>query len=168
MTIRSIGALFGMLAVAALFQPAEPAHATSWTINCKPNQTKVVTSSLFSSTTSTTFVDIPEATVQFVVGGTTPSCVIVRFSGESSSNENASTIRPLLDVNTKALPAEIAFGGLDCSNGACTTRAHAFEFVFPRVTPGTHLLRMQYEAAFPPPKQPVYIGRHNTVVQYFR
>jgi hypothetical protein len=169
MTIRSIGAYFAILAVAAFFQAA-PAEATSWTINCRPNQTKVVTSTLipFSSTTSTTFVDIPEATVQFVVGGTTPSCVIVRFSGESSSNENASTIRPLLDVNTKALPAEVAFGGLDCSNGACTTRAHAFEFVFPRVAPGTHLLRMQYEAAFPPPKQPVYIGRHNTVVQYFR
>ena len=170
MPIRPAGLLFGMLSVAALLGPGRPAAAASRTISCSPTQLRIVTSTIipFSSTTSTTFIDIPEATLQFVQGGTAPSCVIVRFSGESSSNENALTVRPMLDVNTKALPTEVAFGGLDCSPGGCTTRAQAFEFVFPRVAPGTHLLRMQYSAAFPPPKQPAYLGRHNTVVQYLK
>lgn len=166
MTFRSLGLLFGF-AIVTLTQPIGISSAASKTINCSPAHLKIVTSSGFSTTASTTFVDIPEATVSFVQGGSAPSCVIVRFSGESGSKDNGLTIRPLLDVRTKALPTEAAFAGMECiPTVGCTTRSYAFEFVFPSVAPGTHLLRMQYEAAFSTSE--VFMGRHNTVVQYSR
>jgi hypothetical protein len=167
MTVRQIGPLLccGLLAV-ALMSASTPATAKPKTVNCSPTTLKILSSTLFTNTLSTNYVDISEATLSFRQGGASASCVILRFSAEVSAKDNAVTVRPLMDVDKKAFPPEVAFGGMECiPTVGCTTRSHAFEFVFPKVTPGTHLVRMQFKAAFVT-EFPAFIGNHNLVVQY--
>lgn len=170
MGIRAVGLLIAIVAVATLMQPVAPASATSKTITCSPANLKIVTSKIipYSNTLSETYVDVPEATVSFVQGGSAPSCVIVRFSAQTFAKGNGMTVRPLMDVNTRALPAGVQYAAMDCSAEGCGDHSYSFEFVFPSVAPGTHLLRMQYHAAFSSGTNvgPVYIGPHNMVVQY--
>jgi hypothetical protein len=154
-----------------LLLSASTASAATKTVSCSPTKLKILSSTptLDFSTNSTIFVDVPESTLSFVQGGSVASCVIVRFSAEVSSKDNGLSVRPLLDVSTVALPSSVGFGGMECiPTVGCTTRAHSFEFVFPHVAPGTHLLRMQYNAAFgiADPLYWVHIGKHNTVVLY--
>jgi hypothetical protein len=169
MTINSLGrVLCGGFLFAGLVSASAPAAAKSKTVNCSPTTLTILTSTIipYSNTKSTTYVDIPEATVSFKQGGTVASCVIVRFSAAASSNADGVTIRPLLDVSTTALPVEIPLAGMECiPTVGCTTRSHSFEFVFPHVAPGKHLLRMQFEAAFGNGSG-VFVGPHNTVVQH--
>jgi hypothetical protein len=150
------------------------ATAESKLVKCSPSKLTIITSTPeppYPSTLSTTYVDIPEATLNFVQGGDVASCVIVRFSAEAFAKDNGVSVRPLLNVATTALPDEVAFAGMECiPTVGCTTRAHAFEFVFPRVKPGKHLLRMQFKVAFnkTDPLFAGFIGKHNTVVLHER
>jgi hypothetical protein len=170
MKTRLIGPLLyvSWLLLAALAPSS--ATADSKIVNCSPTKLKILTSSpegLYPSTLSTTFVDIPETTFSFIQGGSVASCVIVRFSAEAFAKDNGVLVRPLLNVATTALPSHVTFAGMECiPTVGCPTRSHSFEFVFPRVNPGKHLLRMQFKAAFAKvdPLYAAYIGKHNTVV----
>jgi hypothetical protein len=103
-------------------------------------------------------VNIPEATISFVQGGTSASCVIVRFSAGICAPGGGVYVRAFLDQTTAALPIDINYA----SNDACF-QAHAFEFIFPSVAPGVHTVRMQYRSLS---GTIVYVARHNTVVQF--
>lgn len=168
MTIRFIApSLCGGLLLFALLMPsAALAASTPKTVDCSPTKMKILTSQAISTTTSKTYADVTEATLNFTQGGATATCVIVRFSAQAFSKEDGVTVRPLLDVSTKALPPEVALAGMECiPTVGCTSRSYSFEFVFPRVAPGNHLLRMQFKAGLGSAFG-VYIETHNTVVVY--
>lgn len=165
MTNRFLGPLLcGSL---LLFAVLTPAAAPAAPVNgvCSPTKMKYSASAKNSSqTTSTTFVNIPEAGFNFVQGGSSASCVLVRFSAETAIGTNQILIvRAFLDNTTAALPAEAVYSsGRGDDNGA-----RVFEFVFPSVAPGSHLVRMQFRSFFGSACPAcVQIDRHNTVVQY--
>jgi hypothetical protein len=142
---------------------ARPAVTTG---ACKPVKTSYAASDLQgSSTTSTSFVAIPEATVAFNVAGTSPSCVIVIFSAETyAAGGDLVYVRPLLDGGTVAVPSQTQFSGDDDENGdGRWARSHDMNFVFPSVAPGSHSLVMQF-ASFA--GGTVYVHQHTTLVEH--
>ena len=121
-----------------------PAAAPADTGACSPAKVKY-NASLFanSPTTSTSFVNIPDASISFTQGGTKASCVVVRFSAESHvQGADSVVVRAYLDKTTSAIPAEIIYSSGDGFN----TNAHAFEYIFPDVAPGHHVVNMQYKS----------------------
>jgi hypothetical protein len=158
MTNRCILLLSALLLMFAAVPPvaAQPAPVT---FECTLTQIKGIASSLEGSTASTAFVAIPETTVSFVQGGTAPGCIVVRFSGEALVCCSGMLIRAVLDNKFLAHPRKVNFlteaiGGIS---------GHTFEFLFPRVTPGTHTIQMQYRSEF---GDDVFLSRYNTVVNY--
>src|SRR4051794_30911521 len=98
MRIHSFALILAVFCGATFAQAITPASGASRTVNCGPAKLKILTSnSIASNTTSTAYIDIPEATLNFIQGGPEPSCVIVRFSAETFAKGNGITIRPLLD-----------------------------------------------------------------------
>jgi hypothetical protein len=141
--------VFGLLAASA---------ATSGA--CKPTSIKYLASELGHQSSSTTFVSVPEAVVGFVQGGNVASCVIVRFSASTYAEGPARVIiRARLDNVTDAVPAEITFSGDD----GTSANAHAYDFIFPNVTPGRHSVRIQYRSGN---GNEVAVNEHTTVVQF--
>jgi hypothetical protein len=140
-----------------------PATASAETIQCSPTKVIIKTSALDNSTTtSQTFVNIPETAIIFTQGGTSPSCVIVRFSAETfAAGNNAVNIRAYLGANVTVLPDEARYSGGDSVVGT-----HLFEFVFPSVAPGRHILQMQFRSSPGATDPSVFVHVHNTVVQY--
>jgi hypothetical protein len=121
------------------------------------------------STNSKTFVAIPNATVHFVQSGTTPGCAIVRFSAETLAPEaRFMIVRPVLQgsglVPVLPLPPEIWLSD-DYIPGAdlLAYGARSFEFVFPNVQPGPHVIVMQMRSH---EGRPVVIRRSTTTVQH--
>src|SRR4051812_19650762 len=133
MTIRFIGALLcgGLL---LLVRSAALAAATPTAGACKPTSVRYLAAADFivSSTTSGTFVDVPQARVTFIQGGASASCVIVRFSaGTYATGVNEGIIlRAYLDNTTAALPSALQFSGDDTTK----IRVHSFDFIFPSIT----------------------------------
>lgn len=115
-------------------------------------------------TTSTSFVDISGAGVSISVGGTTPSCVIVTYSGRVTALDGAGNegmyVRPLMDSITDALPTNIVFTANDNSG---LYDAHSFTWVFPSVSPGNHQVKMQFRSET---GSSVSIFGHTVLVQY--
>jgi hypothetical protein len=113
-----------------------------------------------AATSLTSFVNIPEATVDFTQVGAAGSCVIARFSAETVSGADAGDIlfvRAVLD-NSVGQPLFVRYSAVEN-----VYRAHTFEFVFPTVMPGAHTVRMQYRGNS---GNPVSIGMHTLVVHY--
>src|SRR5689334_18936441 len=72
---------------------------------CSPTRAKFVNDPDIRPTTSTTFVALPGAAINFVQGGASASCVIVQFSAAVITSTNAQlTIQATLDGTTNALP----------------------------------------------------------------
>ena len=159
MTIRSIRPLLCggllMLAVATpAIAPAEPVTGT-----CNPTTLKFSASALTdTSTMSGSFVNIPEASISFIHGGTKPSCIIVHFSAEATAH-NMVIVRARLDNALTALPEEAIFAGADSS---VLVRARSYDFIFPSVAPGHHALRMQFRTG---DGEIADMTRYNTIVQ---
>ena len=106
---------------------------------CSPTKMSIRVGTGTVSTSSTTFTVIPLTAIAFTQGGTGPSCVVVRFSGASSVvGGGVSRLQAVLD-GTVAEPNSVSFSGENVGSVA-----HAFEFVFPSVPPGSHTLRMLY------------------------
>jgi hypothetical protein len=160
MTNRLIGPLLcGSLLLLAVLTPAA-APAAPVNFACSPTKVKGSASALDGSLrTSTVFSNIPEAAVAFTqeaAGG----CVIVRFSAWTFVPGNDGVrVRAFLDNATAALPFEVQYSGADGDAG----RTHSFEFVFPHVAAGNHVVRMQFRSAL---GTSVYVNRHTTVVQF--
>jgi hypothetical protein len=120
-----------------------------------------------SGTTSTSFVDVPEASLTFFQGGTLSNCVIVNFSAMSFAS-TASTalvlVRAVLDGVVVAIPPETQFSGDDDEDADFRwSRSHDYNFVFPRVAPGSHTVTMQFRSS---DGGQVFINRHTMVVYH--
>lgn len=154
MAIRFASAsLCGLLAVLTPFA----ASAATTGACSSPPKTKYIVSTLVDQTDSSTYVNIPEAQLGFVQGGATASCVIVRFSAEVFA-AGFLRLRAFLDGTTAAFPIEVEFAVGDQVGPS----ARSFEFVFPKVAPGNHVLRMQYRSS----GGIVTMWDHSTVLQY--
>src|SRR6185503_18681511 len=78
--------------------------------SCTPTKTQFVASTLADSTTiSSSFVNVPQATVTFTQGGNSPSCVLVRFTATTYTQDaiDALAIRALMDGTTAGMPSEL-------------------------------------------------------------
>jgi hypothetical protein len=103
---------------------------------------------MFSTTSSTTYVNIPDTQITFVQSK--PGCVIVHYSAfvyAASAGAALMYVRPLLDNAVTAVPAETQFAGDDDEdNDGRWARSHAMNFVFPNVPAGAHRLTMQWRS----------------------
>jgi hypothetical protein len=158
MTIRWFGLLLcGLLIFGATLSVADAAGTI---IGCTPNRTKINVASIEADATgSATFVNIAEGAVSFTVGGTKASCVLVRFSAETISDNTGVVIRPFLDNITAPLRGEVRYSGHDGDSYG----AHAYDFVFPSVPPGNHVVRMQFRGET---GVGVTVIHYTTIVQY--
>lgn len=133
---------------------------------CLPAKVKYSASPMDSGdkvTTSKTFVNVPEASVNIVQGGSHASCIIVEFSAlVFAPGSNRMSIRALLNNTTTAQPGEMVIATND---NAATQQGHAraVNFIFPLIEPGSHVLRMQYRSIN---GGGVRMGRHSTIVHY--
>jgi hypothetical protein len=119
---------------------------------------KVSTGTVSSS--ATTFTAIPGAVINFVQGGTGPSCVTVRFSAASSVvGGGVSRVQALLDNVTVAAPGQVQFSGENVGSVS-----HAFEFLFPSVAPGSHNVRIMFRVAVG--SHTVFVDERTLVVQH--
>jgi|EndMetStandDraft_4_1072995.scaffolds.fasta_scaffold385523_2 hypothetical protein len=160
MSIRSLGSLLcSGIALLLVMLPSVVAAAPA-TGTCRPVQVKFIASSLDHSTTSFSFVGIPETLIAFTQGGAAASCVLVRFSA-STYGANAIdvvNVRALVD-NVVSHPAVISVRGESDTVGF----PRSFEFIFPSVAPGNHTVRMQFSSD---KGNLVHVKNHNMVVQY--
>jgi hypothetical protein len=158
----SLAAAGGAALLIAAITP-EPAPAAATTVACNPVKLRMIASdSPNVSTDLTTFKTLSEATVSFTQGGTAASCVVVRFSAESfvTSFNGIVFVRAFLDNTTAAVPGEVQFSGDDGNR----YRAHSYDFIFPSVAPGAHVLRMQFRSGTG--GDTVFIKRRTTIVQH--
>ena len=151
---------------AGVVAPARPAAPVTGT--CKTTKTDFAATDLtFSSTTSTAFVNIPEASVSFQQGGASPSCAIVMYSAEVFAAADSTAlmyVRALLDGVTAATPAQTQFSGDDDEDGdGRWARSHAMNFVFPSVSPGGHTITMQFRSS---DGGAVFTHQHTTLVEH--
>ena len=134
--------------------------------SCSPTKVRYIASDGFGQVTSTTFVNVPESTVNIIQGGANPSCVIVSVSatpiGVTASPPTPApfTLRVMMDGTTPALPNEV-----DISDGADTgNQIRSFDFIFPSVAPGIHSIRLQVKVS--PASSFNDFNRHTVIVQY--
>src|SRR5437763_5937145 len=77
---------------------------------CSPNKLKFIVSEATFSSSSTTFVDVPETSITFTQGGTKPACTVVSFSSEAGADAGvAIIIEAVLDDVTICLPGDNEF-----------------------------------------------------------
>lgn len=139
------------------YKAAPPAAVTVGT--CSPNKLKFKVSELFAQTTSSSFVDVPETTLNFTQGGTTPSCVIVAFSAEASASPAIMVLEVVLDGGTLCFPSGNFF-----VSQAVTLSIHAMNYVCPNVAPGFHSIKMTF--ASDPEGSVVTLDFRTTIVQF--
>jgi hypothetical protein len=125
--------------------------------SCSPTKVDYSASVVNGQRTSDVFGNIPEAAINFVQGGNSPSCVIVKFSAVTFGDQLL--IRALLDGVAVPVPDEVLY-----SSGDSQGDAHSFYFVFPSVAPGNHTIRMQYRLANTPGA--AIVQRHTTLVEH--
>jgi hypothetical protein len=162
MTIRASSLLVSSSAALLLAMSYSSIAPAATSGLCKPVQVRFIASSLADSpTSSTSFINIPETTISFTQGGAAASCVLVRFSASTfgANGIDVIDVRAFLDNATAALPASIGVRG----ESDVTGYPRSFEFVFPSVAPGSHVLRMQFKSE---KGNPVHVKAHNTVIQF--
>jgi hypothetical protein len=161
MTNRVFGALLcGGLMIFSASVPARAQSAPPVTFACQPTKVKGVASSSGINSNGTTYRNIPETVVHFTQGGRGASCILVRFSAQVIVPANDGVqVRAVLDNKPSALPSEAVY--LATPSGVFS--GHTFEFVFPNVAPGHHVVRMQFQGMS---GGTVSMGGYNTVVQH--
>lgn len=117
-------------------------------------------------TSSSSFVNVPNAGVSFSQGGTGSGCVIVTFTAEAfAPGGRLLQVRARLDDSVTAAPETVFLSGDDDEDGdGRWARSRAFTFIFPSVAPGSHFVRMQFRS--PDIFGRVYIHKHTVVVQH--
>jgi hypothetical protein len=94
------------------------------------------------STSSTTFVNIPQAALNVTVGGANPTCVIVVFTAQTQTTANENMlVRARIPGIGNGVPADFSMGP-----GTGTTEARPAQFVFEDVPPGDYSVRMQFRS----------------------
>ncbi len=100
------------------------------------------------TTSSTSFVDVPNTTIAVDIGGSANTCVKIEFSAytfAATAGTALLNVRVLADAAVCA-PGEIQFSGDDSEDGDSRwARTHAFNFLC-AVTPGVHTFRAQYRS----------------------
>ena len=130
--------------------------------NCQPTMAKYMASDeLRFRTTSTSYVDVPQAKVGFRIGGASPGCVLVRFSAVPEANSFSNTaIRAFLDGSEAGLPFELQItAGTDAA-----PQARRYTFIFADVAPGAHTVSIQYRRLGT--GGTADINAHNTIVWF--
>jgi hypothetical protein len=111
------------------------------------------------STSSTAFVNIPNAALNVTVGGANPTCVVVVFTAQTQTTANENMlVRARIPGIGNGIPAEFSMGP-----GTGTTEARPAQFVFDNVPPGAYTVRMQYRSV---PGTTVTVTRPTVVVHH--
>jgi hypothetical protein len=109
--------------------------------NCETTATKSKWTATFSSTMSTSFVNMPEMATNITQGAT--DCVIVAFFAEVATAANEA-------MHVRATIDGLSCGPLDptfVENGSeALTSSHAMAFLCNGVAPGPHTIRTQYRS----------------------
>ena len=117
---------------------AIPAPAAVYSGACTLSKVKFKTSDSLRSTTSTSWVNVPDMSISFTVNTTT--CLKIEFSAQVKTAANESLqVRALLDGVTDLYPAITTFAQNQTSWGS-----HAFNFGFTTVVAGSHTLKIQW------------------------
>jgi hypothetical protein len=106
-------------------------------------KTDVVVNSLSQNTSSVTLVDVQGSDASFIVAGPTRSCVLVSFAAQAFAPGPFSfmRVRATLD-GAPSIEGEIQL----VAESENFSSAHAYNFLFPSVAPGSHVVRMQYRS----------------------
>ncbi len=100
------------------------------------------------TTSSTTYVDIPNTTIAVSIGGTVNTCVKVEFSAWTFAATGGSAllfVRVTQD-GVACAPGETQFSGDDDEDGdGRWARSHAFNYLC-AVTPGAHTYKAQFRS----------------------
>jgi hypothetical protein len=106
-------------------------------------KTEVIVNSLSQDTDSVNFVDVEGSETAFDVGGSAKSCVIVSFGGQAFAPgiANFMRIRATLD-GVASIEGDIQL----VAESESFSDAHAYNFLFPSVSPGRHVFGMKYRS----------------------
>jgi hypothetical protein len=105
-------------------------------------QVNTVHSTNTQTGTSNNFAPVAGSLVNFTVGGTVKTCVIVSFSAQAYAPLGRLIwVRAMLD-SAPSVDEQIAFAAED-GNFA---QAHSYNFLFPSVAPGAHQVFLQYRS----------------------
>ena len=127
--------------VAAVIAAAPPATAAE-RVTCSPTKVTAIISETDRSTTSMTLVPLTETTVNFVQGGSRPSCVMVRLEGYVAAGTNtAISISATIDGNPID-PGEVQLA----YNDSGVYQPRAWTFVIPSVAPGAHRVGFKFRS----------------------
>ena len=134
----------GAICAAALLAPAVSTTVASAQGfvqgTCVTNRTTFLSRPDCTQVSSSSFVDIPETSVNVKVGGANPTCVIVAFSAlVNPEPDETMVVRARIAGIGAGDPDDVAFGP---GSGKLDTRAT--QFIFRNVPPGSHTLQMQY------------------------
>jgi hypothetical protein len=148
-----------LLAAAVTLVASWPAGAAAQG-SCTVNRATFRSEENFASTSSTAFVNIPQAVLDITVGAGAPTCVIVVFTAQTqtTANENMGIRARIPGVGTGA-PAEVFFGP-----GTGAVELRTAQFVFEGVPAGDHTVRMQFRSAIA--GTTVTIGRPTVVAHH--
>jgi len=97
------------------------------------------------NTTSLSFVDVPDMSVDFVAKGN-DGCALVEYSASTFADAgNVVYVRALLDGTTVCAPDALQLSGDDDENGdGKWSRSHAFNFVCTGLIAGDHNIKIQW------------------------
>lgn len=127
---------------------------------CSPGTTSYKTSRGPISTSSQSFRSVDDTFLRFRQGGSQNSCVLVYFTAEASAPGDVMEIRAVLDatsVPVVASPADVYFAR------DTELEARGFNFVFPRVSPGLHNVRIQIRSLG---GSPVTLYYRSLIIEY--
>jgi len=140
-TIRRLisAATFVALTLTALAVHTETAIGARG--HCAVNKVAYRTETDGATTTSTDWVVVPKTLVKFTQGGSKPGCVVVHISALPRSTY-IMRIRAVLDGTIVGTPPETQFE----YDSAGYLSVRSFEFVFTKVPPGKHAVRIEWVA----------------------
>jgi len=121
---------FSIATGAMAADPLPPVKTT-----CAPTNVSLISSTSQFSTTSNTLTQVGQTRVAFKQGGSTPSCVLVRFTanyGVAGANDY-SQVRAVLNGDTAGRPGDAYY-----PTTGNYQRGATVEFFFPDVEPGKH------------------------------
>jgi hypothetical protein len=110
---------------------------------------------------SSTFAPVAASLVNFTVGGTVKSCVIVSFSAQTfvAMAGEILWVRAIRD-GVQSPDGQIAFA----AEGGVFDQTHSYSFLFPGVTPGAHQVFLEWRVQVD--GQAIYIDRFAVEVQH--
>jgi hypothetical protein len=124
----------------ALIVMAFPADAASFAGNCITNATEYRVTDTNKSTTSTTFVAVPQSGIQFAQGGSASGCVIVTFTAVLTVDNAWMYVKATLDGKNPLDPEAGVWRVI-------AQESRTAVFVFRNVAPGSHTIVMKFRSS---------------------